>query len=126
MTRERNQYDVEIFKRTATWAEQIVSKDPDYQDYAGAPFDIGEKLALVDIALRYLIKDPQFRLIMKLYRAYLIQKRKAYFSGILANQITMLAFIKGGRTREIDALINRPVKSPIPEPDLTPIQTPNV
>lgn len=103
----RNYTDIEIFKKTATWAEQIVSKDKDYQDYAGAPYEIGVRLAKIDIALKYLVPEGKLKTLLQLYRAYLIQQKKAWFSGILANQITMLAFIKGGRIKDIDALLRK-------------------
>jgi len=120
----RNSYDVEIFKKTATWAEQIVSRDKDFQDYAGAPMDVGHKLAMIDTALRYLIKEPKLRILLKLYRAYLIQEKKAFFSGVLANQITMLAFLKGGRIKDINAILRtgpgsiNGLKPRVREPDI--------
>jgi len=106
MPRRRSYYDIEIFRRTATWAEEIVWKDPVFQDYAGAPWEIGDRMATIDVFLKYLIKNPQYRLLMKLLRAYLLQKKKAFFAGVIANQITMLAFLKGGKLPAIDAILN--------------------
>lgn len=102
--RRQSAFDVEIIKRTATWAEQIVRSDPEWQDYSGiGPY--GEKLAIVDVCLKYILKDdPLLVEILTLYRNYLLQMRKQYFGGTLANQITMLALLKGSRKREISAL----------------------
>jgi len=106
MPRRRSYYDIEIFRRTATWAEQIVWNDPVFQDYAGAPWEIGERMAIIDLFLTYLIENPQYRTLLKLLRAYLLQKKKAFFAGVIANQITMLAFLKGGKLPAIDAILN--------------------
>lgn len=104
MPLHRPTYDLEIIKRTATWAEQIVRADPEWQDYAGiGPY--GEQLAICDLGLKFLFKDkPRMVKILTLYRAYLLQMRKAYFGGILANQITMLALLKGAKQRELSAI----------------------
>lgn len=120
--KKKSTYDIEVFRRTATWAEEIVAKDQVYQDYAGAPMDIGDSLASIDICLKYLINDENMRTLIKLYRAYLIQKKKAFFAGILANQITMLAFLKGGRIQTIDAIINPEHQHSTDESDPTHIQ----
>jgi hypothetical protein len=125
MSHRKNAYDIEVFRRTSTWAEQIVTRDHDYMDYAGAPLEIGHRLAVIDIAIKYLISDKDILDLLKLYRAYLIQEKKAFFSGVLANQITMLAFLKGGKVREIDAILNKRIKPEIPKPDSSLIQATN-
>lgn len=105
MPMHRPTFDLEIIKRTATWAEQIVRNDPEWQDYAGTGYENGQKLALVDTALKYVFKDnPTLTGMLKLYRAYLLQQRKAYFAGVLANQITMLALLKGAGKRELSVI----------------------
>jgi len=105
MSRRQASYvDLEIFRKTATWAEQIVNKDSDFQDYAGASFDGAKKLASLDVFLRYLIPDPNISTLLKLYRVYLIQQKKAYFSSVIANQWTMLAFLRGKTKHGISAI----------------------
>lgn len=101
----RPTFDLEIIKRTATWAEQIVRNDPEWQDYAGTGQDVGSKLAMVDTARKYLFKDNKALTgLLNLYRLHLMQQRKAYFGGLLANQITMLALLKGAGKRELSAI----------------------
>jgi hypothetical protein len=104
VVRRQSSFDMEIIKRTATWAEQIVRADPEWQDYSGVgPY--GEKLAIVDVCLKYVVgDDPTLKPLLELYRNYLLQMRKQYFGGTLANQITMLALLKGSKRREISAV----------------------
>lgn len=111
----RQSFDLEVIKRTATWAEQIVRADPEWQDYAGiGPY--GEQLAICDLGLKVLFKDkPRMVKILTLYRAYLLQMRKAYFGGVLANQITMLALLKGAGKREL-SVIEEILSDASPEP----------
>ena len=95
MTRRNASFD-ELIKKTATWAEIIVKQDPEWRDYSGiGPY--GEELANIDTALKFIIKDPNLTILLKLRRAQLLQQRKAHFAGTLANQITMLAMLKGSR-----------------------------
>jgi hypothetical protein len=97
----KNQIDLEIFRKTATWAEQIVAKFPEFQDYAGCG-EFGEDLSNVHLALKLFGKDPTLSTMLKLRLEFLRQKARANFAGTLANQITMLAFLKGaGKTRGI-------------------------
>jgi len=104
MSRRQASYvDLEIFRKTATWAEQIVNKDSDFQDYAGASFDGAKKMAALDVFLRYLAPNPKICILLKLYRLYLIQMKKAYFSSVIANQWTMLAFLRGKTKHGISA-----------------------
>ena len=101
MKGNRSAFDVELIKRTATWAERIVKKDAEWMDYAGiGPY--GQELAALDVALKYIVEDPTLRMFMKLRRAHIMQLRKAHFAGVLANQITMLAFLKGATGGDMD------------------------
>lgn len=91
----RSFVELEIFRRRAKWSEQIVNKDKDFQDYAGADLDTALKLALLDTILRNVVTDANLALLIKFYRKYLLQKRKAYFCSVRANEVTLLAFLKG-------------------------------
>jgi len=103
--------DYELFRRTRSWAEEIVWKDPVFQDYAGAPWDIGDQMATIDVLLEYLVANPQARLILKLVRTFLLQKKKAFYAGVKADPIATLAFLKGGKMPVIDAILNPKSKS---------------
>ena len=108
-------FDLDQYIRsTVTWAETIVKEDPEWKDYSGiGPY--GRELASIDVALKYVIQDdPILRIFLKLRRAHIMQLRKSHFAGVLANQITMLAFIKGAKQNEFNAFSWRNKEKPKP------------
>ena len=100
----RSYVELEIFRRRAKWSEEIVRKDKEFQDYAGADPKTASMMATIDVFLRYLNTNPTLALLVKLYRAYLIQRKKAYFCSTKANEITLLAFLKGKTYDTISAV----------------------
>jgi hypothetical protein len=93
--RKRAFYDPETMNVMGRWADIIVEKDSAFQDYAGAPLEIGEELATLDMALFLLPKQRYLSLLLKLRRKYLIQLRTANFAGVRASELTILNFLKG-------------------------------
>jgi len=89
-------YDlIEIARRKAAWSMQIAAKDQDYASYSGASLDIASKMAAIDVFLNLGLIDPKIKPIVKLYRAYLNQQRKAFFASIGSTEVTKLGFILG-------------------------------
>jgi len=76
---------------------EIVSKvDPEYAWYVGANPEVAEKMATIDTILKIGLIPEKLVPFVKLYRMYLDQKRKAYFSN-LCTEITKLGFLLGDR-----------------------------
>jgi len=86
-----------------SWAEEIVSKDSDYKDYAGASPEDALRLAKIDLTLFMLPKNHPFRLMLKLARLYLLQKKKAFFSSVRMTELSQLGAIKSGKPFSIEA-----------------------
>jgi hypothetical protein len=93
--RRRAFFDPETFQQIERWADIIMKNDPSFHDYAGAPIEIGEELATLDMALFLLPKQQTLTLLLKLRRKYLIQLRTAHFAGVDATEMTVLNFLKG-------------------------------
>jgi len=92
---------LELIRRKASMSSQIVTdKDPEYSYYAGASYEIAEKMANVDFFLKSGLIPQEYVPFIKLYRAYLDQKRKAFFASIGCTEITKLGFILGD-TRKV-------------------------
>jgi len=107
MVRRRRGYlDIEEMARAESWSSIIASRDPDYRDYAGAPWEIGRALAHIDVWLYILPDDNPLKPLLKLERLFLIQEKKAYFAGERAGEISILGFLKGGRRVRFPATID--------------------
>jgi len=98
-------YDLmELIRRKSSMSADIVKrKDPEYSWYAGASFEIASKLAMIDVFLKNNLLPKQIIPIVKLYRAYLDQQRKAFFASVGSTEITKLGFIQGDPRRVIRA-----------------------
>ena len=93
---KRNYDLIELIRRKSSMSADIVSKkDPEYGWYAGASFDTASKMAMIDTMLKNKLISPKLIVIVKLYRAYLDQQRKAFFSSVGSTEITKLGFILG-------------------------------
>lgn len=90
-------YDLmERIRQQASMSKQIVStKDPEYAWYSGASFEIADTMASIDTFLKHGLIPKPFIPIVKLYRAYLDQCRKAFFASIGSTEITKLGFLLG-------------------------------
>jgi alpha-D-ribose 1-methylphosphonate 5-triphosphate synthase subunit PhnG len=65
------------------WQAQIVTgKDREYAWYAGASWKIAEKMAVIDALLKYNLIPEKAVPLVKLYRAYLDQQRKAWLPSV--------------------------------------------
>jgi len=80
---------------------RIAAKDADYSSYSGASLDIASKMAAIDVFLSSGLIDPKIAPIVKLYRAYLNQQRKAFFASVGSTEVTKLGFILGLRTSSL-------------------------
>lgn len=86
----------EIFRIKSTMSGQIASTiDHDYALYAGASFEDANTMAFIDICLRNKIISERLIPLVKLYRVYLDQRRKAYFASERADIVSILGFILG-------------------------------
>lgn len=91
----RNYDMLEQTRQQSTMSQQIVTKkDKDYSYYAGASYEIANKMANIDFLLK-LDLFPNLTPMLKLYRAQLDQQRKAFFASVGCTEVTKLGFILG-------------------------------
>jgi len=81
-------------ERRVSMAAQIADKDEEYAFYAGGSFGISSRIAKIDTFLKSGLIPWELIPIVKLYRAYLDQQRKAYLASI-SSEVTKLGFILG-------------------------------
>ena len=92
----RRTYDTfEAIRRKAGMGERLGAKDHEYGDYAGASFELGEKMATVDTMLKNGLIPKDMVPLVKLYRSFLNQHRKAFFAGVGCDVITKLGMMLG-------------------------------
>lgn len=92
----KGSYDLlEFARKKAAWSMQIAAKDQDYASYSGASLEIASKMAAIDTFLKAGLINPKIVPLIKLYRAYLNQQRKAFFCSIGSTEVTKLGFILG-------------------------------
>lgn len=94
---------VELIRRKATMSENIVKKDADYGLYAGADYRTADTMAMLDTFLRLGLIPTSALPFIKLYRAFLNQRRKAFFASVGSTEITKLGFIKGSEDNLLEA-----------------------
>jgi len=93
----------ELIHITTTMAETIGAFDKDFVDYAGAPFEIGKKMALIKwIKDKVLPEDHPLQFYLDLYYDYLIQLKKAIIAGE-SSELTKLGFLSAGVSYEVSA-----------------------
>lgn len=96
MTRTR--YDsFESIRKRAGMGERLGAKDREYAWYAGGSFEIARKMATVDTMLKNGLITPKLIPFIKLYRSYLDQQRKAFFTSVGSDVITKLGVLLGLR-----------------------------
>lgn len=103
MSRRKSYPDKEFMLEKISWSEKIVDKDSDYKDYAGADPQDALRLAKIDLTLFMLPKNHPFRLMLKLARLYLLQKKKAFFASVRMTELSQLGAIKAGKPFNIRA-----------------------
>ena len=87
---------LESIRQKSSMSRQIVStKDKEYAFYAGASFQIASKLATIDTMLKNGLLPKKIIAFVKLYRSFLDQQRKAFFSSIGCTEISKLGFLLG-------------------------------
>jgi len=92
----RNYDLLENIRQKASMSKQIVSrKDSEYAYYVGGSFEVTKRMAIIDTMLKAgMIPEPMI-LLVKLYRSYLDQQRKAFFASVGSTEITKLGFLLG-------------------------------
>jgi hypothetical protein len=92
----RRTYDlIELIRKKSSMSADIVTKkDPEYGWYAGSSVDVAYQMAVLDTFLKHKLIPPNFVPLVKLYRSYLDQLRKAIMAST-ATEITKLGFILG-------------------------------
>jgi len=87
---------LEQIRQKVSMSKQIVAqKDHEYAWYSGASYDIGVKMARIDFILKNALVPASFMPMLKLYRSYLDQQRKAFFASVGCTEISKLGFILG-------------------------------
>jgi len=102
---KRGRYEgLEIIRKKASMSQQVVSqKDEEYAWYAGASLDDADKMAKIDTMLKFGLIPEGFVPFVKLVRAYLDQRRKAFFASVGSTEITKLGFLLGLTTKKMKA-----------------------
>lgn len=94
---------IERIRQTTLMSKQIARKDPEYSKYVGASWEIAEKMVMIDLCLEQKLLPETLTPFLKLFRAYLDKKRKAWFASVASTEITKLGFIIGEENDTIDA-----------------------
>jgi len=87
----------ESVRKRAGMGERLGAKDKEYGWYAGGSFEISRKMAMVDTMLKHGLINAKLVPFVKLYRSYLDQQRKAFFTTMGSDVITQLGFLLGLR-----------------------------
>ena len=94
--RRSNPDFVFLTKQKIAMSSRIIQdRDAEYGWYAGGSFDIAKRMATIDTILKLGLANPKLAILIKVYRAYLNQMRKAYFATQGSTELTKLGFILG-------------------------------
>lgn len=92
----RGNYDLmELIRKKSSMSAEISKKDPDYSQYSGGSLEISSKIALIDTILKERVLPETLTPLVKLFRSFLVQQRKAFFASVGSTEITKLGFIQG-------------------------------
>lgn len=95
--------NLELIRQKIAMSQKIVAqKDADYALYAGALFEEGQKMALIDVLLKHNLVPKSMVALTKFYRALLNQKRKAFLAST-CSEIGKFGFILGLKDETINA-----------------------
>jgi len=97
MARTRSYDSFESVRKRAGMGERLGAKDKEYAWYAGGSFEISCKMAMVDTMLKHGLISVELVPFVKLYRSYLDQQRKAFFTSVGSDVITKLGVLLGLR-----------------------------
>ena len=89
----------EIQQKT-TMSQDIVKKDKEYAEYAGADLDTALKRAKINTLIAVGLIPKEMMPLVSLYLIYLDKKRKAFF-GSMSGEITKLGLLLGEDTTEL-------------------------
>lgn len=93
----------EVVRQKAGMGERLGNKDKEYAYYSGGSFEIGRKMAMVDVMLKNGLISQKMIPLIKLYRSYLDQQRKAFFVTVGSDVITKLGVLLGLKDDRISA-----------------------
>jgi len=97
MARTRSYDSFESVRKRAGMGERLGAKDKEYGWYAGGSFEIASKIAVIDTMLKNGLIPKNMTMFIKLYRSYLDQQRKAFFTSVGSDVITKLGVLLGLR-----------------------------
>ncbi len=101
----KRDYDLlETIKIKRSMAAQIVKKDRDYSEYAGADPETAQALVFIKFCKDQKVLPPFFNDMLNLMRALFQQKRKAFFASAGSTELTKLGFIQGEPQEYLSAL----------------------
>lgn len=86
---------LERIRQMATMSQQLAKKDDEFSKYAGASWELAEKMAMIDVCLKEKVLPTQITPLLQFYRAYLDTLRKAWFASEGSNEITKLGLLLG-------------------------------
>lgn len=101
MARRRSYDSFESVRKRAGMGERLGAKDKEYAWYAGGSFEIASRMAKVDTILKSGLIPKELIPFVKLYRRYLDQQRKAFFTSVGSDVITKLGVLLGLRDDRI-------------------------
>ena len=81
---------LESIRQRSSMSQKLSRKDKEYGKYSGAHMEMARKMALIDVLHNYGFNSP----IIKFYRAFLNQQRKAFFAAT-CSEISKLGFMLG-------------------------------
>lgn len=92
--KRRSDYE-DFLQLQQTLAQKVSKRDKEFSYYVGADLETGYEMAFLDVVLREkLILHKKAISILKLYRMFLNQNRKAFF-GITISEFSQLGLILG-------------------------------
>lgn len=86
---------LEELKQKVTMSQQLSRKDGEYGVYSGGDFQDVKKIAQIDLLIEAKMFPEKFIPFLKLYRSYLVKKRKAFFATLGSTEVTKLGFLLG-------------------------------
>lgn len=85
----------DVVRQKAGMGERLGNKDREYAYYSGASYEIARKMAMIDTMLKHKVIPEKMVPLIKFYRSYLNQQRKAFFLSVGSDVITKLGVLLG-------------------------------
>lgn len=100
----------DLIRRKTLLGSQLTAKDKEYSTYAGASAADASRMAMIDFILKENLASPELSKILRLYRSYLDQQRKAFFSTVDADILTKLAILVGYK-QDVYSVVRRATRT---------------